>query len=195
MADCKVVRVLLRHYWKNWLNVSAAVREVCSVQGEERVDDSITRKWFQRFWSWDTKIENKFRSGRPEALHWRHSQYQYSGVIKAPEFGIYTSSASASGSLGGYLTPQQALLRVDICRQLLANSHDKRFLRSIVTRDVKADYPAVPQHRYPVVPARLGGRGGCPTRAVRVEACALHLAELRGPHAPEISSIWSLCGL
>lgn len=36
-----IVCVLLEYYWKKGLNVSAALYENCSVEGEGTVDDSI----------------------------------------------------------------------------------------------------------------------------------------------------------
>lgn len=46
MADSKVaVHILVKHYWeKKGLNISAAACEICSVEEEGTVDDSIARK-------------------------------------------------------------------------------------------------------------------------------------------------------
>lgn len=44
MAHGKVViRVFLRHYLKEGLNVSAASRDICRVEGEGAVDDSTAK--------------------------------------------------------------------------------------------------------------------------------------------------------
>lgn len=72
------------------------------------------------------------------------------------------------------LTPQQGQRRFDVCGQLLANSHHEIFLRSIVTGDERVVSLAVPQRRYPVVPARSGGGGGSPARPLRKAAFVGH---------------------
>ena len=66
MAEEKLVcRVLLRHYWKKGLNAAAAAKEICAVEGEGTVHPSTARKWFQRFRSGNTSLDDKPKSGRP----------------------------------------------------------------------------------------------------------------------------------
>ena len=63
MAEEKLVcRVLLRYYWKKGLNAAAAAKEICAVEGEVLC---TARKWFQRFRSGDTSLDDKPKSGRP----------------------------------------------------------------------------------------------------------------------------------
>ena len=66
MAEEKLVcRVLLRQYWKKRLNAAAAAKEICAVEGEGTVHPSTARKWFQRFRSGDTSLDDKPKSGLP----------------------------------------------------------------------------------------------------------------------------------
>lgn len=69
MCDEKTaIRVLLRHYWRKGLSATAAVKEICSIEGDGVVSKTTAVNWFNRFQSGDTSLQDKPRSGRPSTV-------------------------------------------------------------------------------------------------------------------------------
>ena len=62
------IRVLLRHYWKQGFNATAAARKICEVEGDDVVLDRTAWIWFKKFDDGDTDLRDKSRSGRPTAV-------------------------------------------------------------------------------------------------------------------------------
>ena len=118
------------------------------------VSKSAAIKWFERFNSWNTHINDQQRSGRPSTV-------DSTQIIEAVEENPITSVRRLSNELGvskssvhrhlvshgkvnrrcrvvpHELSPDQAERRVNICRQLLSNPNDERFIKRIVTSDEK----------------------------------------------------------
>ena len=42
------IRVFLKFFWKNGLSTRAAVREICSVEGEGSVSNPTASAWFKK---------------------------------------------------------------------------------------------------------------------------------------------------
>ena len=62
------IRVFLRHYSEKGLSARAAVTEICKVEGEGTISETIVIKWVKRFQDGDFDFEDKPRSGRPSVL-------------------------------------------------------------------------------------------------------------------------------
>jgi hypothetical protein len=45
MEECEV-RELLRHYWKQNYEASAAAKKICDVEGEGTVNERTAQRWF-----------------------------------------------------------------------------------------------------------------------------------------------------
>ena len=143
MAEEKLVcRVLLRHYWKKGLN--AAAKEICAVEGEGTVHPSTARKWFQRFRSGDTSLDDKPKSGRPVTTDIDALLNAVEGNPGASTRQLATEVQSSQTSVVRHLhqlgfrsrqprmvphdlTPTQAQQRVTLCAELLRNPTDDRF--------------------------------------------------------------------
>ena len=155
MAEEKLVcRVLLRHYWKKGLNAAAAAKEICAVEGEGTVHPSTARKWFQRFRSGDTSLDDKPKSGRPVTTDIDALLNAVEGNPGASTRQLATEVQSSQTSVVRHLhqlgfrsrqprmvphdlTPAQAQQRVTLCAELLRNPTDDRFWRRIITNDEK----------------------------------------------------------
>jgi transposase len=59
------IRVLLRHYWKQNLKATEAVKKICEVEGEDVISNRTAQNWFKRFNDGDTSLEDEPRSGSP----------------------------------------------------------------------------------------------------------------------------------
>jgi len=158
------IRVILRFMWKKKLSAAAAAREICQVEGQGTVSPRTARKWFKRFNEGRTSIEDDARSGRPKAV-------DSDALRQAVEANPGTSTRRLSDDLGisqssavrhlhrigkvlkscrvvpHELTEVQAQRRVQMCNQLLANPHDERFMKRIVTCDEKWVYYRNPDTR------------------------------------------------
>lgn len=149
--------ILLRHYWKRKFKATDAVKIICEVEGEGILHTRMAQKWFKRFSSGDISLKRKEGSGR----HVMVDRAAISGAVDtepskscrniAAELGISKSSVhSHLHQLGKVnrrcreipheLTPEMAKTRISICKQLLDNPHDFRFLKQIVTGDEKWIY-------------------------------------------------------
>ena len=60
---------LLKHYWKQNYNASAAARKICEVEGEDVVISRIAQRWFQKFKNGENELQDQPRSGRPMTLN------------------------------------------------------------------------------------------------------------------------------
>ena len=47
------IRVLLRHYWKQGFNATAAARKICEVEGKDVVSNRVVQIWFKMFTNGD----------------------------------------------------------------------------------------------------------------------------------------------
>jgi [histone H3]-lysine36 N-dimethyltransferase SETMAR len=155
MSDEKIaIRVLLRHYWKKGLSTRAAVKEICSVEGEGSVSKSTASEWFQRFSEGDLSFHDKPRSGRPSTVN---EQELCAALQKQP----HSSASDLAATLGTCkqtvcnhlhqleyinkrrrvdpydITDAQARGRVELCCELLMNPLDDRFWKRIITCDEK----------------------------------------------------------
>ena len=170
-----IIRGLLRHYWKKGQNATTAAREICKVEGENVVNARTAQRWFERFGKGDMTLEDDDRSGRPITV-------DDEALLEAIEHQPNVSTRKLSSELGTShmtisrrfnqlglvnrrcqevpheLTPDQAQQRVDVCRQLLSNPNDLRFIKRIVTGDEKWIYlrnsDNSNQWRYPGQPSK-----------------------------------------
>ena len=52
------------YYWRKGLSATAAVKEICSIEGDRVMSKTTTVNWFNRFQSGDNSLHDKPRSGR-----------------------------------------------------------------------------------------------------------------------------------
>ena len=148
------IRVLLRHYWKQGFNATAAARKIREVEGDDVVSDRTARIWFKKFNDGDTDLGDKPRSGRPTAVDSEAireaieanpstSTRRLSAELDVPQTSVvrYLHALGkvnrCSREVPHELTEIQAQNRVTTCRKLLENPRDDRFIRRIVTCDEK----------------------------------------------------------
>ena len=62
-------QVLLRHYWKQGLKATEAVRIINAVKGENPMSNRTAQIWFKRFFEGDTNLLRKKGSGRPSIMN------------------------------------------------------------------------------------------------------------------------------
>ncbi len=158
------IRVLLRHYWRQHFKAVDATKKICKVEGEGIVSVRTAQKWFKRFNEGYTNLKDEPRSGRPTIV-------DSEALLNAVEANPSTSSRRLSAELGTAqtsvvrhlhalgkinkrcrevphdLTENQIQNRVSICRKLLENPLDDRFIRRIVTCDEKWVYFNNPDKR------------------------------------------------
>lgn len=151
------IRVLLRHYWKQGFNATAATKKIWEVEGDNVVSDRTARNWFKRFNDCDIDLGDNARAGRPttvdseairEAVESNPSKStrRLSAELDIPQTSV-VRHLHALGKINRRcrevpheLTEIQAKRRVEICRKLLENPWDHRFIRRIVTCDEKWVY-------------------------------------------------------
>ena len=151
------IRVLLRHYWKQGFNATAATKKVCKVEGDNVVSNRTAQNWFKRFNEGDIDLGDNARSGRPttvdseairEAVETNPSisTRRLSTELDIPQTSI-VRHLHALGKVNRRcrevpheLTQIQAKKRVETCKKLLENPRDDRFIRRIVTCDEKWVY-------------------------------------------------------
>ena len=154
----------MRHYWKKGYSARAATKEICDVEGDGAVSKSTTCNWFRRFQNGDINLEDRHRTGRPPELDDEAlleeldeepsaSTRDVSAVLcchhstidrHLQHLGLETRRPR---EIPHELTPEQAQRRVDVCKQLLENPMDERFLKRIVTCDEKWVYLRNPYTR------------------------------------------------
>lgn len=165
MCDEKTaIRVLLRFFWKKGLSAAAATREICEVEGEEAVNKMTASRWFRRLADGDTSLEDKPRSGRPcevddqalcdMAMDQPHASSRELSAALGPSHTTiirhlhHLDFVRKGPRVDPYeLTDFQAQRRVEICKQLLDNPRDDRFLKRIVTGDEKWIFLSNPDKR------------------------------------------------
>lgn len=158
------IRAILRHYWKQGFNAKIAAQKICQIEGIDSISVRSAQVWFRKFNSGDTSLESKQREGRPLTLN-------PEVLREAIEANPTTSTRRLSAELGASnttisrhlhklgkinkrcrevpheLTESQAKRRVDVCRQLLLNPNDQRWIKRIVTCDEKWVYYDNPDKR------------------------------------------------
>ncbi|XP_018343849.1 PREDICTED: histone-lysine N-methyltransferase SETMAR-like [Trachymyrmex septentrionalis] len=66
MSENKVhFRHILLYYFKKGKRAAEAHRKICSVYGDDALTKRAAQKWFAKFRSGDTSLEDGPRSGRP----------------------------------------------------------------------------------------------------------------------------------
>lgn len=159
------IRILLKHYWKQNFRAIDAAKKICEVEGDNSVSIRTVQKWFEKFNKGDMGLNDYPRSGRPTTV-------DSEAILKAVEMNPSSSTRRLSAETGASqpsvvrhlhqhnkryksvsevphdLTPSQAERRLSICRQLLNNPNDERFIRRIVTCDEKWIYFYNPNRRY-----------------------------------------------
>ena len=63
-----VIHELLRHYWEK-MSASAAVIEMCEMEGGCKVSKATTIEWFRRFNNGETSLEDQPMSGHPSTMN------------------------------------------------------------------------------------------------------------------------------
>lgn len=150
-------QVLLCHYWKQGVKATEAVRMINAVEGVNSITIRTAQNWFKKFSNGDTNLLRKKGSGRPSIVN-------SEALVKAVEKNPRTSTRKLSAQLGPSksticrhlhlhgkvnrrcreipheLSAENALRRVDICKELLKNPFDSRFTKRIVTSDEKWIY-------------------------------------------------------
>ena len=123
---------------------------MCEVKGERVVSDSVAQRWFQHINTGEENTKDLPRSGRPklwdienirraleenpqEALVGCQTNLVHQKIH--PQIKTLGKSYRSCKSVPHELTREQVQLRVDICRQLISNPMDDRFIRRIVTCD------------------------------------------------------------
>lgn len=158
MNDSKQeILILLRHYWKQNFKATDAVKRICEVEGDGIVQIRVAQKWFKRFSDGDITLQRSKGSGRRitvdnDAIRAAvEAEPTKSCRNMAVELSISKSSIhSHLHQLGKVnkccrevpheLTPENAKRRISICKKLLDNPQDFRFLKRIVTSDEKWIY-------------------------------------------------------
>jgi hypothetical protein len=143
------IRAILRHYWKQGYKAAKAARKICEVECEGTVEIRAAQIWFQKG---DLSMQNKVRTGRPLSIDPEKLRTAVesnpSTTTRELSVGLQTSSSTVfrhlkmlrkiyrrSRDVTHDLTQQQEQRRVQICKEVLKNSDDERFLKRIVTCD------------------------------------------------------------
>lgn len=151
------IRILLLHYWKKGFSARSAAVEICEVEGDKFVSKSAAIKWFQRFNSGNTDLNDESRSGRPSTVDSQAimnsananpctSVRRLSDEVQIPKSSVHRKLLSHGKRnrrckvVPHDLTPEQAEKRLQVCEQLLLYPNDERFLKTIVTCDEKWVY-------------------------------------------------------
>lgn len=159
------ILAILRHYWKKKVNASEATRIICEIEGDDVLKIRTAQNWYQKFNSGDTSLEVKHRCGRPKS-------FESFDLRRSIESNPQQSTRSLSKNLGmsqstvvrqlhsmgkrvkklrqvpHNLTNSQKNRRIEICKILLQNPLDKRFLKRIVTSDEKWIYFSNPNNAH-----------------------------------------------
>ena len=150
-------RSILRHYWKKGLSARASSREICKIEGVHFVNENTAKFWFKRFNRGDKTLMDKPHPGRPSKIDKKaisqclDENPNASTRVIGEKFGCHYSTISRQlNSMGyiqkrprqdpHYLTENQALNRVKLCKKLLENPLDDRFWKRIITCDEKWVY-------------------------------------------------------
>lgn len=151
------IRILLLHYWKKGFSARAAAVQICEVEGDKFVSKSAAIKWFKKFKSGNTDLNDEPRSGRPLTVDFpaiMHSVKEnpctsvrrLSDELQIPKSSVHRNLLSHGKRnrrckiVPHDLTPEQAEKRVKICEQLLLYPNDERFMKTIVCCDEKWVY-------------------------------------------------------
>ena len=149
--DCQV---LLRHYWKQGLKATEAVRIINAVEGENTITIRTPQVWLKRFSEKDTNLLRKKGSGQPSIMNSAalpevvENNSTISTRKLVEQFGPSKFTICMHLPLNGKvnrcsreipheLNEINAQRRVDICKELLKNLFDRRFVKRIVTGDEK----------------------------------------------------------
>lgn len=157
MSENIEIRAILRHYWKQGFKASKAAKKICEIEGKDTISIRTAQVWYKKFNEGHTSLENQPRSGRPLSLD---PEVLREAVEESPT----TSTRRLSAELGPSkdtisrhlkklgmikkrcreipheITDAQAKRRIEICRQLLLNPNDLRWIKRIVTCDEKWVY-------------------------------------------------------
>lgn len=135
-------------------NSRVTARNICNVLGDNIVSKSSCDRWFKRFRSGDTSLEDKPRSGRPVKCNLmllqelvednpRLSTRELEEILGCDHATIARNLKELGKvpKLGSWvphqLTPDNIQQRVTICNSLLSRRNRQRFLRQIITGDEK----------------------------------------------------------
>lgn len=158
------IRTLLKHYWKQNFNASAAARKICEVEGKDVVTTRIAQTWFKKFNIGENELQDKPRSGRPVTMNCEMLRKSVEGNPSTSTRRLSAELDVAQRTVVRHLktigkvnkrcrevphdlTENQAKRRLDTCRKLLENPHDARFIRQIVTSDEKWVYFSNPDKK------------------------------------------------
>lgn len=165
MSDTNLeILAILRHYYKQGFKATDAARIICQFEGEDAISERTSQNWYKRFKSGDMSLQIRSRSGRPCTM-------DLEALQQSVQSNPTTSTRRLSNELGASkdtigralhklgkvnrrcrevphdLNAQQAKNRVDVCKKLLENPKDERFLKRIVTSDEKWIYLNNPNNR------------------------------------------------
>ncbi|CAF0817539.1 unnamed protein product [Didymodactylos carnosus] len=150
----RLIRELLLYELQLDHTAAEAIRNICAAKGEGAVKKSTASDWFRKFKNGDTNFEDQPRSGRPfsidpEALRQAVEADPATSTCKlSAKFGTSNSTiyehlhhlgkvSRSCRNVPHELTPEQAQYRVNVCKELLANPRNERFIKRIVTCDEK----------------------------------------------------------
>lgn len=151
------IRTCLLYEYKLKKNASEAARNICQAWGKDSVSKRDAQRWFKRFRSGDTSLEDKCRSGRPSAIDNSslkaqiESNPQQSTRALADIFGVDNTTVCDHLQQIGKVKKLQKWVphqlsencknqRISICSSLLLRNKNEAILKRIITCDEKWIY-------------------------------------------------------
>lgn len=155
MSENKVhFRHILLYYFKKGKRAAEAHRKICGVYGDDALTERAAQKWFAKFRSGDTSLEDGPRSGRPTEVDSNDIKalVEQDRTIKVREiaetlkigYGTVQRHLQQLGYVSRLdvwvphkLTEMNLANRISICNSLLKRHESDPFLKRIVTGDEK----------------------------------------------------------
>lgn len=151
------IRTCLFYEYKLKKNATEAAKNICQAWGKDSVTKRDAQRWFKRFRSGDTFLEDKCRSGRPSAIDNRllkaqiESNPQQSTRELAYIFQVDNTTICDHLKQVGKVKKLQKWVphllsencknqRISICSSLLLRNKSEAFLKRIITCDEKWIY-------------------------------------------------------
>ena len=159
VLDKMEIRVLIRYCWKRKLSTRDTAAEINGAKGETIVNQSTVSRWFKRFAADDINLVDKTRSGCPCVMKGENLHASLGKEPMSSTRDLAKNLGVSQGTILNYLhkfdyvnkkprqdphelTEFQATRRVEICRQLLENPLDDRFLEQDSHMRRKVGFPS-----------------------------------------------------
>ncbi|XP_032690457.1 histone-lysine N-methyltransferase SETMAR-like [Odontomachus brunneus] len=126
-------RHILLYYFKKGKRATEAHRKICGVYGDDALTERAAQKWFAKFHSGDTSLEDGPRSGRPTEV----DSNDIKALVEQDRTLKVREIAETLKIVPHKLTEENLANRISICNSLLKRHESDPFLKRIVTGDEK----------------------------------------------------------